>query len=260
MAAVDYFPFIDRVISRYEGGYCWDQGDPGGPTNFGITCYDLAEHRGQKMTSMSAWVDPVRHMTRAEAETIYKAKYAAGVRFDDLPVGVDVVLLDYAINSGVSRAVLVARAMCGLQPGGMDATVVNLLGHVDPKDFIEKTDAERVRFMHAIDGGKAWARFGHGWGSRVADLTQYAEALTLRTTPIAAPDLTHVVTPKAVHTPKTATGATAGGVVASTAAAHTAGFPWHTVAAIGIAVATAGVLYEVYHDLKAKAANATVHI
>ena len=55
-----YKAFIDRVIDKYEGGYGWDKDDKGGPTKYGITCYDLAEHMGQKMTSMAQWAPIVK--------------------------------------------------------------------------------------------------------------------------------------------------------------------------------------------------------
>jgi lysozyme family protein len=48
----NYVAFCSRMIKKYEGGYGWDKGDSGGPTKFGVTCYDLAAHRGQKMDSM----------------------------------------------------------------------------------------------------------------------------------------------------------------------------------------------------------------
>ncbi len=34
MTVQDYKPFVERMISRYEGGYGWDRNDPGGPTKF----------------------------------------------------------------------------------------------------------------------------------------------------------------------------------------------------------------------------------
>ena len=72
----NYSAFCSRMIKKYEGGYCWDKGDPGGPTKYGITCYDLAEHRGRKMSSMSTWAPIVRSMPLSEAEEIYAKKYA----------------------------------------------------------------------------------------------------------------------------------------------------------------------------------------
>ena len=104
------------MISRYEGGYCWDKEDPGGPTKYGITCYDLAEHRGKRMTSMAAWASIVRDMPLSEAEDIYEIKYARAVSFAALPAGVDCVMMDYGVNSGIGRVNRVARAPPGTAP------------------------------------------------------------------------------------------------------------------------------------------------
>lgn len=257
----DYQPFIDRVIQRYEGGYGWDAKDPGGPTKYGITCYDLAQHRGQKMASMSAWVEPVKNMTLAEAEAIYRTKYATAIRFDDLPPGIDAVMGDYGINSGTIRPLHVARTLVGLPVGGMDQTLLDALKKCDAKKFIDAMCDERLRFMHAIRNGSAWVEFGHGWGTRVADLRTYSQHLAAGTPGAApqAPDLSKVVTPKATNVPKTAGTATAGGAVASGVAAHTAGASIAATAAVVVAVIAAGILYEVFEARSAAQANLTVH-
>jgi lysozyme family protein len=259
---VDYAPFVDRMIKMYEGGYGWNRKDPGGPTNYGITCYDLAESEHKKMTSMAAWVEPVKNMTLAQAEAIYRTKYAVGVRFDDLPAGPDVCMLDYGVNSGVARPVHVARAMVGLPPGTMDDALVNAIHKYDAKSFVDAMCAERLRFMHAIDGGKMWLEFGHGWGSRVADLKSYAGHLAIGGQHVTAPaavDLSQVVTPKATNVPKTAGTATTAATVSTAVAAHTGGLGWGAVAGVAVACVAAGLIYEVYQEQAANAANVAVH-
>jgi len=256
---VDYRPFIDRMIGKYEGPYGWSKKDPGGPTKYGITCYDLAEHRGLKMTSMSAWAPIVQAMTLAEAEAIYQTKYAKSVMFDLLPTGPDVAILDYAVNSGIGRVAVVVPSLMGVKTY---AAAVAALDKADPKKFVDDICAERLRFMHAIRGGSAWAEFGHGWQARVDDLRAYGEHLaaggTHENAP-PAPDLSKVVTPKAQHVPDTAPGKTAGGVVVAGAAAHAAGVPWWGVAAACGGVLAAGLAYELWQAHQASAANNLVH-
>ena len=260
---VDYVPFIGRVIKNYEGGYGWDKRDPGGPTNYGITCFDLAEFEHKRMNSMAAWAEPVRNMPLSSAEIIYQIKYARGIRFDGLNSGVDCCMLDYGINSGISRPIRVARAIVGLPAGGMDDALVAAINKVEASKFIDTMCGERLRFMHAIKGGAAWQEFGHGWGARVADLNAYCRHLAAGGVHDTAPtpvDLSHVVTPKATNVPKTASTATIGSAGTAAAAAHAAGFPWSTVAVIGMGVIIAGTIYEAVHDQAAIAANAKVHL
>lgn len=245
---IDYDPFIARVIQKYEGGYGWDKSDPGGPTKYGITCFDLAEHLGEKMTSMAAWAPRVQAMTLAVAEQIYATKYATATSFNSLPAGVDCVVLDYAINSGIGRGRLMLTEFA-----------TNITAH--PEIAINAICDERLRFMHAIRGGAAWVSFGHGWQARVDDLRAYALHLAAggshATAPVAA-DLSNVVTPKAVHAPKTATKATVAGAVTTAVAAHHAGLPIYGIALAVVGIVGAGIVYEALSEQSAAAANLKV--
>jgi len=245
---VDYQPFIDRVIRNYEGHYGWNKKDPGGPTNFGITCYDLAEHRHKKMDSMSRWAPLVAAMPLSEAEDIYRTKYAVGIAFDSAAPGIDCCTLDYAINSGVSRAVRVETAILKKYPG------------IKSLDFVNRMCDERLAFMHAIRGGSAWAEFGHGWAARVTDLRNYCIALASATITPNAPDLTKVAQPKAIHVPQTAGPVTGGATAGGAIAAHAAGFNWEVAAAVGAGVLALGIAYEAWQAGRTATANATVHL
>lgn len=181
---VDYKAFIDRLIQNYEGGYGWDSADPGGPTKYGITCYDLAAHRGQRMTSKLTWAPIVKAMTLSEAEDIYRTKYAAAVDFDDLPAGVDCCWLDYAVNSGVGRPIRVAQAFLGVGVDGVlgpkTLAAVNAYG---AQRFVTKMCDERMRFLRGL---RIWRTFSKGWTARVNDLRWYCNRL-INAQPIVAP-------------------------------------------------------------------------
>lgn len=263
---VNYKAFIDRMINKYEGGYCWDKGDPGGPTKFGITCFDLAEHRHQKMTSMTAWAPIVRDMTLAEAEDIYKIKYASAILFDALPTGIDCVMMDYGVNSGIARPPRVANALFNLpQRAHMTNDLMDQITKCDPKWFIDSMCQERLHYMHQIRNGTAWEQFGKGWGARVNDLDVYADHLADHKADAAphenapaAPDLSNVPTPKAIHKADPPTKTTLGGAASSAAAAKAAGFPtWQILTAASL-VLVAGGAYYIYKEGKAVKANSTV--
>lgn len=259
---VDYAPFVGRMINKYEGPYGWSRKDPGGPTKYGITCYDLAEHRGQKMTSMAEWAPLVEAMTLAEAEDIYATKYAKAVDFNDLPAGPDVVGMDYAVNSGIARPIIVWRQLLNVAgKNTMDLTLLKAIEKTDPKWIVDQTCEERLRFMHAIRGGSAWVEFGHGWQARVDDVRAYGEHLVAGGTHETAPpppDLSTISAPKVQHAPQTTGSKTAGGIIGAGVAAHLAGVsPWGVAGVVGALIA-GGILYEVYEEHKAAAANAVV--
>jgi lysozyme family protein len=266
MALNTYVAFTDRMIKKYEGGYGWNRKDTGGPTKYGITCFDLAEHRGQKMTSMATWAPIVQAMTLAEAEDIYRTKYAAAIRYNDLPAGVDVEMYDYGVNSGISRPIRSVRAILSIPGGGvMDQRLLDAIKKADPVKLIEAISAERLHFMHAIRGGSAWAEFGGGWGARVADLKAYALHLAAAPGTVAeptAPDLTNVSLPKAKHgdpeiVNKTVKGTVAAGTASGTGS-HFAGMPPELIAILVGFVVVGGVGYVLYHKQKAANDNATV--
>jgi len=172
----NYTAFVDRMIQRYEGGYGWDVGDPGGPTKYGITCYDLAEHRGQHMTSMATWAPIVRAMTLAEAETIYATKYATRVQFDLLNSGPDCAIMDFEVNSGTWGTKIAQRVVGVVSDGILGQGSLTAINSMDPLTFVNKYCDARLAFMHQIP---TWSRFGVGWSSRVADLRAYCKKLAV---------------------------------------------------------------------------------
>src|SRR5260221_3040739 len=84
------------LLLAHEGGYTNDPSDSGGPTNFGITIYDY-----RKYVKPDATAADVRAMKLDDAKRIYRSKYWDAQRCDDLPAGVDYVLFDYVVNSGI---------------------------------------------------------------------------------------------------------------------------------------------------------------
>lgn len=175
MTVVDYKPFVERMIARYEGGYGWDRADPGGPTKFGITCYDLAEHRHQRMDSMERWASMVKALTLGEADDIYATKYATACQFDALRTGTDCVIFDFGVNSGPSRAVKYAQQIAKVRVDGVLGPVtLEAINAMSPGPFIEQLCGRRLAFLRGLS---TWRTFGRGWGARVSDLRSYSLGL-----------------------------------------------------------------------------------
>lgn len=263
----NYTDFIARVINKYEGNYGWDKGDPGGPTKYGVTCFDLAEHRRQKMTSMTAWAPIVKAMPLAEAEVIYDQKYARQLFFSQLRSGPDCFILDYGINSGIGRPLTVAKRILKLDvktDSKLLIDAINAAHGADPKWFVDAMAQERLHFMHQIRGGAAWSQFGKGWGARVSDLDAYCDHLAVGSpapTPPAAPTVIH---PKVTHgDPTSSTKSvtkTLGGGATAAGAAHTSGAPHWVLPVIGAAAVVAAVGFVLYEKRAVAAANALVVI
>lgn len=153
-----YEESMTRVFED-EGGYTNDKADPGGPTNFGIT---IADARMYWKTNATA--DDVKKMPKAVASDIYAKHYASPIKYDTLPAGVDYAVLDYAINSGVSRALRVLSAA--------------QLTHKNSIEIINYIYDERLAFFKRL---KTWPTFGRGWEKRCISGRKLALSMAQRT-------------------------------------------------------------------------------
>ena len=170
MAQWTYDESLRRLLA-HEGGYTADPADPGGPTNFGITIYDY-----RKYVKPGATAADVRAMKIEEAKAIYRAKYWDAQRCDELPAGVDYVVFDYGVNSGIGRSGKVLRRALKLSDDDWHTTdaVITLARAADAKVLIGVICDERLRFLQRL---RTWPVFGNGWGRRVAEVKTAALAM-----------------------------------------------------------------------------------
>ena len=159
-----------KLFLAHEGGYVNNPADPGGPTNKGITqaVYDgFRRVGGLKARS-------VRAITVAEVHEIYSRQYLDPIRYADLPPGLGYAVADYAVNSGVARAVKDLQRTLNARGAGLKvdsilglatlraATAADRSG--DTEEVIIALCERRLRFMRSL---KTWKTFGRGWTRRV---------------------------------------------------------------------------------------------
>lgn len=163
MSASNYAPCL-KVILANEGGYANNPRDPGGETNYGIT---------KATARANGYTGSMHSIPMSVVEKIYRTKFWQSPQgnCDDLPAGVDLVVFDYAVNSGPGRA-WAAYAPCK----GLSAA-----------DAIKTICAARLAFLKHLG---TWSTFGGGWSKRVA----HVQALALA---MAAAPAAPVETPKA---------------------------------------------------------------
>ena len=167
MAAANYPAVLDATL-KFEGGFVNHPSDPGGATNYGITAKVYAAFLGHAVTPAT-----IRNMTISDARAIYKPQYWAAVRGDDLPLGVDMLVFDFAVNSGPSRAVKSLQKVMGLrQDGHIGAVMVNALStHADIPNLMSQYCDERMRFVRSL---KTFKTFGGGWERRINTVERIA--------------------------------------------------------------------------------------
>jgi lysozyme family protein len=164
-------------VLRHEGGYVDNPADPGGATNLGITRKTLARWR-----KVSPWwklsKDAVKALSRDEAARIYRASYWNRSKAGSLPAGVDLVLFDFAVNSGPDRAIRTLQAEVGTMADGqigpltLDAIRARV-AKAGAAALIDEYCARRTNFLARLAG---FATFGKGWSTRVAAVRKAALA------------------------------------------------------------------------------------
>lgn len=99
----EYSPEFSKALQfvlRFEGGYSNHPNDRGGPTNQGITQLTYDAYRklnGQKLND-------VRYLANDERDAIYYYNYWRPLCADEMSWPENLILFDFAVNSGLSRA------------------------------------------------------------------------------------------------------------------------------------------------------------
>ena len=149
----------------YEGGWSNHPRDPGGATMCGITQRVYDEDREARRLPRQS----VRLSTEAERAAIYRHRYWDTTRGDELPAGVDYAVFDFAVNSGVGRAVRTLQRIVGVDEDGMAGRYT--LAAVARYDAQYQTTALTDALCHArlqfLRGLATFDTFGKGWTRRV---------------------------------------------------------------------------------------------
>jgi lysozyme family protein len=162
-----------RKILEHEGGFVNHPNDPGGATNKGITIATFRQY-----IKTNGTVDDLKALTVQQAVDVYKAEYWDKVCGDDLPSGVDYTVVDFAVNSGPTRAAEYLQAALTItQDGAIGPWTIKAANHVDARPLINIINSNRLAFMKRIQGGKLWDTFGKGWQRRVDDVRSTSLAL-----------------------------------------------------------------------------------
>ena len=148
-----------KTILHHEGGYANHPRDPGGETNFGVTKRVYEDWGGTK---------DMKDLLVEDVAPIYEKNYWQKAKCDHLPSGLDLSVFDWAVNSGVSRAVKKLQALIGTEPdGGIGPNTLRTLDEYIEHHGLEKLlqDYHKVRqdFYQSLS---TFDTFGRGWTRR----------------------------------------------------------------------------------------------
>lgn len=158
---------IDFVLLE-EGGLSHHPKDPGGLTQFGIS-------------QRSYPALDIRRLTLDHAKAIYRRDFWERINGDALPVGLNLIVLDMAVNAGVRRAVELLQQILEVKQDGIIGPVTLAAIKQHPmRGLIEAYSRLRLAHYQSL---KSWPTFGHGWEGRVQRSRQMALALALSSNP-----------------------------------------------------------------------------
>lgn len=162
---------LPRVLV-HEGGYVNHAADPGGATNFGVTqrVYDAYRARKGKPAQ------PVKAISKAEVEDIFRAQYWDAIKGDKLPVGVSYVVMDGAVNSGPKQSIKWLQRALDVPADGIlgEVTLAAVAASNDHDKLIDAICDRRMAFLRAL---KTFPTFGRGWTRRVDEVRAAGKAM-----------------------------------------------------------------------------------
>ncbi len=161
---------VSHVLAA-EGGLVNHPQDPGGVTKFGIS------QRSYPDLNIPA-------LTREDAQALYQRDYWAPIQGDDLPAGLDLVMLDHAVNAGPARAIRLLQQLVGVPADGLLGPVtLAAIARADLQDLIARYSELRLDFYRDLP---TWKHFGAGWTRRVQRARRAALAMARELEPQAA--------------------------------------------------------------------------
>lgn len=153
-----------QITSAFEGGLSFHPKDPGGRTNGGVTQKVYDAYREYKHLPLR----DVAAMENSERGDVFYGQYWVPAGCPSLPTGLDFVVFDFAINSGVARAVKELQRLVGAEVDG----IMGKLTLSKVKDAYRNNAEDLIlgycfRRMTFLKGLKTWGTFGKGWERRV---------------------------------------------------------------------------------------------
>ncbi len=165
------FPDCISHVLAAEGGLVNDPKDPGGVTKFGIS-------------QRSYPALDIRALSLDDAKAIYQRDYWDKIQGERLPAGLDLLLLDHAVNAGPARAVRLLQSLVNVPEDGlMGPVTLGEIASADPQDLIARFSELRLDFYRGLP---TWRHFGAGWTRRVQRARRAALALARAREPLAA--------------------------------------------------------------------------
>ncbi|RUQ27186.1 MAG: hypothetical protein EKK68_15955, partial [Candidatus Competibacteraceae bacterium] len=155
----DFHRCISLILGE-EGGIANHRKDPGGLTKFGIS------QRSYPTLDIAA-------LTLDDAKAIYRRDYWNPIRGDELPSGLDLLMLDCAINQGPATAIKLLQQALHIQDDGLLGPKTLTAARVAMPEVLDAFAAERAL---RYEFNRNEEVFGRGWYRRLLRINRRAWA------------------------------------------------------------------------------------
>lgn len=145
-------------VLKSEGGWVNHPKDPGGETNLGVTRRVWEEWIGRRE-------DDMKSLTPEKVAPLYKVNYWEKCKGDFLPLGIDLCVFDFGVNSGTHRAVVFLQRIAKVtQDGVLGPKSMAAVNAMSPEALIKEYCLARRLFIRGL---KTYEHFGRGWENRI---------------------------------------------------------------------------------------------
>lgn len=170
MADIDnYFPFM----IKWEGGYCNDPDDAGGPTKYGVTLADAKAAGFDKNGDGKVTAEDVKLLTKEDAKSNLKKKYWDKCKADDIKnQSIANIIVDWCYNSGTGKIKNV-QTIVGTKADGIvgHKTISAINSYNTQKDLFNKIwNARKTFYYNIVKNKPSQKKFLKGWMNRLNGL------------------------------------------------------------------------------------------
>jgi len=172
----DNFNASLAAVLKWEGGNDDDPVDRGGRTSRGITQREYDAWRDEKgLPRLDVWQAP-----QSDIERIYHDEYWEPL-CDSLPVGIDYLYFDMAVNAGPYRATVLLQRALGVGDDGRIGPITRAaIKGANPTVLISDfTTAKENFYASIVRAHPEQRKFYRGWINRVQDAEKIASNMIM---------------------------------------------------------------------------------
>lgn len=170
---------VNEVLVR-EGILADNPNDKGGLTKYGITLPTMTDYLKATGVNRAATKTDILGLTKEKAAEIYYRLFWIAPRIAELPFELAKDVFDFAVNSGIGRAVRYLQRVVkvkedGALGSGTLKAVSEHLGKLGVRSLSNQYSIERGRFvMRLVQSDPSQLPFLLGWYNRIIDNLDFA--------------------------------------------------------------------------------------